>query len=112
VGPDGFHITITVFEFRPGGLWRYVMHAPHGASYPNEASVLAIEPDRGVVIAHTSQPHFQLTLRLQATATGTLATWIQAFESPEAAVALKHIVEPANEQKVASGSDRPPGAAG
>jgi len=118
-GPDGFRNTITVFELRPGGQWRYVMHAPDGVNYPNEASFVAIDPNRSLVIAHTSQPQFQLTLRLEPTPTGTLVTWTQTFESAELAATLKPIVEPANEQnlsrwqaEVASGSGRSPSSSG
>jgi len=27
-GPDGFTTTTRSFEFRPGGVWDFIMHAP------------------------------------------------------------------------------------
>jgi uncharacterized protein YndB with AHSA1/START domain len=99
-GPDGFRNTIEVFEFEPGGRWRLTMHGPDGSDHPNEATFLAIEPARAVVIRHTSEPRFQLTIGLEAIASGTLVTWEQAFDSPEVAAAVRHIVEPANEQNL------------
>ncbi len=99
-GPDGFSNTFETFEFKNGGFWRFVMHGPDGANYPNESTFVSIEPDRGVVVKHLSQPHFTLTISLEATATGTNVTWEQAFESSEVAASIKHIVEPANEQNL------------
>lgn len=34
-GPDGFSLTTREFEFRPGGVWRFVMHGPDGRDYEN-----------------------------------------------------------------------------
>lgn len=34
-GPDGFTTTTSKFEFRPGGVWRFVMHGPDGRDYEN-----------------------------------------------------------------------------
>jgi uncharacterized protein YndB with AHSA1/START domain len=99
-GPNGFHNTFDLFDFKPGGLWRFTMHGPNGSNFPNEATFVAIEPARKIVIKHLSKPHFQLTIELESNASGTLVTWEQAFESPEVAASLKHIVEPANEQNL------------
>lgn len=99
-GPDGFRNTFDVFDFRPGGSWRFTMHGPGGADYPNEASFVVIEPARRVVIRHLSRPHFQLTIGLETCGAGTLVTWEQAFDSPEVAASLKQVVEPANEQNL------------
>ncbi|HTW33209.1 MAG TPA: SRPBCC family protein [Rhizomicrobium sp.] len=34
-GPAGFSITTRAFDFRPGGVWRLVMHGPDGRDYQN-----------------------------------------------------------------------------
>jgi uncharacterized protein YndB with AHSA1/START domain len=34
-GPDGFSTTTSAFDFRPGGVWRFVMHGPDGRDYQN-----------------------------------------------------------------------------
>lgn len=34
-GPTGFTTTTRAFEFREGGAWDFVMHAPDGTDYPN-----------------------------------------------------------------------------
>lgn len=99
-GPDGFRNTFETFEFKPNGVWRFTMHGPDGSNYPNEAVFVSIEPTQKIVMEHLSQPHFQLTIKLEGTASGTVVTWEQAFESPDVAASLKHIVEPANEQNL------------
>jgi uncharacterized protein YndB with AHSA1/START domain len=99
-GPDGFRNTFEIFEFRTGGHWRFIMHGPDGANYPNESIFASIVPNREVVVSHISQPRFQLSVRLEATVTGTLVSWEQAFESAEIAESIRHIVEPANEQNL------------
>lgn len=100
-GPDGFRNSFEVCDFRPGGVWKFTMHAPDGASYPNESVFFAIEAGRQVVIDHVCQPLFRLTVDLQPSAGGTLVKWTQVFADPAVAAALRHIVEPANEQNLA-----------
>jgi uncharacterized protein YndB with AHSA1/START domain len=34
-GPNGFSITTQSFDFRAGGVWRFVMHGPDGRDYQN-----------------------------------------------------------------------------
>ena len=43
-GPKGFTNTIEVFEFKPGGNWKLVMHSPSGADYPNESIFTEVVP--------------------------------------------------------------------
>ena len=33
-GPDGFTPSTSADAFRPGGVWRFVMHDPDGRDYP------------------------------------------------------------------------------
>lgn len=99
-GPAGFSNTFDVFEFVAGGAWRFTMHGPDGTDYANESEFLVVEPGRRVVIRHLSQPHFELTVRLSPSASGTQVSWEQAFESADVAAAVRQIVEPANEQNL------------
>jgi uncharacterized protein YndB with AHSA1/START domain len=99
-GPEGFSNRFEVFEFEPGGNWTFSMMGPDGKIYPNESRFAAIEAERLVVIQHLSQPYFQLTITLEPTADGTLLTWEQAFADAAVASAVRHIVEPANEQNL------------
>ena len=99
-GPAGFTNTFEVCEFQPGGQWKFTMHGPDGSNYPNESVFAEIEPDSKVVIDHVCQPFFRLTVELHPTATGTQLTWAQAFADSAVAEAVRHIVEPANEQNL------------
>jgi len=99
-GPAGFTNTFEVFEWRPGGRWRFVMHSPNGASYDNQSEFEEIVPDSRVRIRHLSPPHFVLTIALSPSAGGTLVTWEQDFADAKVAEGLRHIVEPANEQNL------------
>jgi uncharacterized protein YndB with AHSA1/START domain len=104
-GPDGFTNRFEVFEFTPGGRWVFSMIGPDGTSYPNESVFAGIDADRQVVIQHVCQPLFQLTITLEPTANGTLLTWEQVFADAAVAQAVRHIVEPANEQNLNRLSD-------
>lgn len=99
-GPDGFRNSFDVFEFKPGGQWRFTMHGPDGTDYPNESSFGSIEPARKIVVQHDNQPHFVLTITLEPVPAGTLVHWVQVLESAEFAAAARHIIEPANEQNL------------
>jgi uncharacterized protein YndB with AHSA1/START domain len=37
-GPNGFSITTHAFDFRAGGVWRFVMHGPDGRDYQNRVT--------------------------------------------------------------------------
>ncbi|RYG64592.1 polyketide cyclase, partial [bacterium] len=63
-GPKGFTNTFEQFEFKPSGLWVFVMHAPNGASYPNESVFEEIIPNEKIVLRHVCAPHFVLTITL------------------------------------------------
>lgn len=99
-GPAGFTNTFELCEFKPGGRWVFVMHAPDGASYPNENVFVEIEENSKVVIDHIFEPIFRLTITLTASDTGTLVAWHQALESEDFAAKVAHIIEPANEQNL------------
>ena len=100
-GPDGFSNSFEKCDFRPGGKWKFTMHGPDGASYPNESVFFAIEAGRKVVIDHVCQPFFRLTVELQPSGLGTKVHWTQVFADAAVAVAVAHIVEPANDQNLA-----------
>lgn len=99
-GPDGFTNSFEVFEFEPGGRWQFVMHGPKGTNHANRSEFEEIVPDSLVRIRHLSRPHYVLTIRLSASADGTLVSWEQDFTDAKVAESIRHIVEPANEQNL------------
>ncbi len=104
-GPAGFTNRFDVFDFQTGGKWVFTMIGPDGTAYPNEAIFSVIEVDRKVVIQHVNQPHFELAITLEAISGGTLLRWDQTFADAAIAQAVRHIVEPANEQNLDRLSD-------
>jgi uncharacterized protein YndB with AHSA1/START domain len=99
-GPSGFTNTFEVFEFKPGGRWKFVMHGPDGSHHPNESVFLKLDAPSTLVIQHVSRPHYVLTVTLAAHEGGTAIRWAQEFENSVVAARLRHIVEPANEQNL------------
>jgi uncharacterized protein YndB with AHSA1/START domain len=51
-GPNGFSTTTSHFEFRPGGVWRFVMHGPDGRDYPNRITFDVIERPSRLLYRH------------------------------------------------------------
>jgi uncharacterized protein YndB with AHSA1/START domain len=51
-GPNGFTTTTHSFEFRPGGIWRFVMHGPDGRDYQNRIIFDEIVPPQHIVYRH------------------------------------------------------------
>jgi uncharacterized protein YndB with AHSA1/START domain len=99
-GPKGFTNTFKVCEFKPGGRWSFIMHAPNGGEHPNESVFTEIESPRKVVVQHVSEPKYRLTVDLTSSVGGTVVAWAQVFESADMASRLAHIVVPANEQNL------------
>ncbi|MFA7332017.1 MAG: SRPBCC domain-containing protein [Candidatus Delongbacteria bacterium] len=99
-GPAGFTNTFQVFEFQAGGAWRFTMHGPDGKDYVNEAAFLEIIPNALVKIQHLNLPHFELTLALEPSATGTRLGWVAEFEDHEFAERLREFLEGANEENL------------
>src|SRR5262245_20010582 len=99
-GPNGFTNSFEIFEFRPGGRWKFVMHGPDGSHHPNESVFLTLEAPSTLVIQHVSPPRFVLTVTLTQHEGGTTIAWSQEFEDRAVAARIRHIVLPANEQNL------------
>ena len=101
-GPNGFTNTIAQFDFTPGGLWRYTMHAPDGADYQNESQFAAIEPDAFIELLHVGPMHrFRLEMTYATEAGGTRLTWRQSFENAEELAPIRAFLAEANDQNLA-----------
>jgi uncharacterized protein YndB with AHSA1/START domain len=85
-GPTGFSITTSAFDFRPGGIWRYVMHGPDGRDYQNRQVFDVIEPPARIVCHFGSgddvEPaSHQTRITLEAEGDRTRLTWRVVFVS-------------------------------
>ncbi len=99
-GPKGFRNTFQEFEPRPGGTWRFVMHGPNGASYPNHSVFESLVPGQRIVIRHVSGPRFTLTVTLAADGAGTRLGWQQSFDSAAECEAVRRFAVGANEENL------------
>jgi uncharacterized protein YndB with AHSA1/START domain len=80
-GPNGFTSTIHEMDVRPGGVWRFVMHAPDGVDYKNKIVYNEIaKPDR-LVYSHVSGPRFDVTATFAGQGDKTTLTVRMLFES-------------------------------
>lgn len=54
-GPEGFSTTTSLFEFRAGGTWEFMMHGPDGTEYANHIEWLEIVAPERIVLRHGSR---------------------------------------------------------
>jgi uncharacterized protein YndB with AHSA1/START domain len=94
-GPDGFTTTTTrAFEFRAGGAWDFVMHAPDGTDYQEWITWTEIVPPERIALLHgesrddpnafestlTFQPHGEATRIVMRTVFSTKQLRDEAVE--------------------------------
>jgi len=53
-GPRDFMITTLAIDIRPGGMWRYLMHAPDGTDYDNRITFREFVPPERIVYEHSA----------------------------------------------------------
>ena len=88
-GPNGFTTTTHSFEFRPGGVWRFVMHGPDGRDYQNRITYEEIIRPECIVYRHgggddVEPVQFIQTLTFEDLGRGrTRLTWHGQFPSAE-----------------------------
>lgn len=99
-GPNGFANTFDVFEPRPGGAWRFTMHGPNGADYPNASTFLALAPPGRIVLDHVSPPKFRVTATFEAEDGKTRVTFRQGFETAAESARVRKFAADANEQNM------------
>ena len=99
-GPQGFTNTFQEFDLRAGASWRYVMHGPNGADYPNESVVVEVVKPERIVLEHVSGPRFRLTITLAPEAGKTRITWRMLFPSAADCDKVRGLAVPANEQNL------------
>lgn len=100
-GPRGFSNTMHEFDLRPGGHWKFTMHAPDGQDYPNHKHFTHVLPGQRVEFDHVAPVHrFHMSLDLSDQAGGTLFSWVMKFEDPEDTRKLRSFITTANEENL------------
>lgn len=95
-GPRGFTLTTHSKDLRAGGSWRYTMHGPDGADWPNVTLYHVVEPLSRLVYDHggtdDQPPLFRVTVTFAEVDGKTTMDLTMTLASPEAAVQIaKHI---------------------
>jgi uncharacterized protein YndB with AHSA1/START domain len=86
-GPNGFTTTTSSFDFRPGGVWRFVMHGPDGRDYQNRITFDEIVPPERIVYRHggsgedVGPVQFRQTVTFEDLGGRTRLTWHGVFPS-------------------------------
>jgi uncharacterized protein YndB with AHSA1/START domain len=85
-GPDGFTTTTSSFDFRPGGVWRFVMHGPDGRDYQNRVIYDEIVPPERIAYRHgggddVEPVQFSTTITFEDLGGKTRITWHGTFPS-------------------------------
>lgn len=99
-GPNGFTNTFHEFDLRPGGRWRFVMHAPDGANFQNESVFVEVAPPERVIFRHESRPRFEMTITFADQDGKTLVGWRQVFDTAAERERVAKFAVPANEQNL------------
>ena len=103
-GPNGFTTTTRSFEFRPGGVWDFIMHGPDGTDYPNRIEWREIVPPERIVYLHGEREgdttSFVTTVTFVERGDATEITLRSVFkteEQRELVVARYHAIEGARQ---------------
>jgi uncharacterized protein YndB with AHSA1/START domain len=84
-GPTGFSVTTHSFEFREGGVWRFIMHGPDGRDYPNRQTFIVIDRPSRIIARHggdEGEPvHHETRITLEPHGDQTRITWHLVFGS-------------------------------
>ena len=64
-GPKGFTNTFEEFDLKPGGKWKFIMHAPDKGNFINECVFIQIERPRLIAWDRISKPIFRIVAEFE-----------------------------------------------
>ncbi|MES2882669.1 MAG: SRPBCC domain-containing protein [Bacteroidota bacterium] len=100
-GPNGFTNTFHEFDPRPGGAWRFTMHAADGKNYENESFFETVKENERIVFTHKSKPEYRAEINFLAIGSdGSSLIWKMVFATEKAYKALKDLVLEKNEENL------------
>lgn len=98
-GPKGFTNTFNEFDFRVGGQWRFVMHAPDKGNFKNACEFIKIEEPALIAWKRHSKPLFQVVATFEEiTPDKTKLVFKMLFESAEECRKVKAFAVDKNEE--------------
>ncbi|QOG00949.1 SRPBCC family protein [Flavobacterium sp. MDT1-60] len=98
-GPKGFTNTFEEFDFRPGGRWKFVMHAPDKGNFQNECEFVKIEKPSEIAWIRISKPLFNIVATFAKIADDqTKIVFRMVFDTAEECAKLRPYVVDKNEE--------------
>lgn len=86
-GPQGFTTTTQEMDVRPGGAWRFIMHAPNGVDYQNFVRYTEVVKPERLAYQHGEDEehiHFEVTVTFVERDGETEVTLRQVYDTAEA----------------------------
>jgi uncharacterized protein YndB with AHSA1/START domain len=98
-GPKGFTNTFEEFDLRPGGRWKFVMHAPDKGNFQNECEFVKIEKPSEIAWIRISKPLFNIVATFEKiTDDKTKIVFRMVFDTAEECAKLRPYVVDKNEE--------------
>lgn len=98
-GPKGFTNTFNAFDFRVGGKWSFVMHAPDKGNFVNECEFIKIEVPSIIAWKRYSKPLFQVVATFEElSAEKTKLVFKMLFDTAEDCGKIKPFAVDKNEE--------------
>lgn len=98
-GPNGFTNTFNAFDFRVGGKWSFVMHAPDKGNFVNECEFIKIEVPSIIAWKRYSKPLFQVVATFEElSAEKTKLVFKMLFDTAEDCGKIKPFAVDKNEE--------------
>ncbi|PSR54758.1 ATPase [Adhaeribacter arboris] len=98
-GPNGFSNTFEIFDFRPGGRWKFVMHGPEKGNYKNECEFIQIDEPNLIYWKRLTQPLFHVGATFEEMESErTRVTFRMIFDSVEECNKIKRFALEKNEE--------------
>lgn len=98
-GPKGFTNTFEEFDLRPGGRWKFVMHAPDKGNFQNECEFVKIKEPTEIAWIRISKPLFNIVATFEKIAENkTTLVFRMVFATAEECAKLRPYVVDKNEE--------------
>lgn len=98
-GPNGFTNTFEEFDFRVGGRWKFVMHAPEQGNFQNECEFVKIEKPNLIAWKRYSKPLFKIVASFEEISIDqTKIIFRMVFDTAEESNKLRPFVVDKNEE--------------
>jgi uncharacterized protein YndB with AHSA1/START domain len=98
-GPKGFTNTFNEFDFRVGGKWSFIMHAPDKGDFKNECEFIKIDEPALIAWKRYSKPLFQVVATFEEISTDkTKLDFKMLFDTEEECRKIKAFAVDKNEE--------------